>query len=106
MNIKGNIDHDKNLFDVLRNNNQCKEYNLSLVNNEFTVYKEFNLNIISFNVRSFYKNCDEFVVYISHINIDFDIMILTETWINHNNKVLCSLNGYKGFHSYRNNRTG
>ena len=46
MNFNGNIDPDKNLFDVLRNSNQCKEHNLSLVSNEFTVYKKFNLNVM------------------------------------------------------------
>jgi hypothetical protein len=48
------------------------EYNVD-INNSFT--------LLNLNIRSFNKNFDELTVILSHYNHKFDIIVLTETWM-------------------------
>ena len=47
------------------------------------------LSVLCFNIRSFSKNSDEFLGYLSNCEHDFDIIILTETWAKDETYTLC-----------------
>ena len=64
------------------------------------------LSIICFNIRSFYKNGDEFLGYLSNCEHVFDIIILTETWAKDETNTLCHIPGYNSTHNLRENRRG
>ena len=80
----------------------------SFTQSNYTSVEEFNgiisntkpiLSFISYNVRSFNANCDEyFCMYHSEDNYP-DIMIFTETWLTENTAV--NIPGYEAFHVVR-----
>ena len=39
-----------------------------------------SLNVIHLNIRSFNRNIDEFKLFLSRVNVNFSVIILTETW--------------------------
>ena len=106
MDFKNAFDPYKNLFDNIDNLNDCKNYDVLSFNDTFKVVNKHNFNILSFNIRSFSKNSDEFLVFLDNINIKFDIIILVETWATVNTLSLISIDGYKGFHSIREGKVG
>ena len=106
MDFINNIDPDKNVYGDIDDPGFCKNYDLSSLNNDFYCYRKFDLNVICFNIRSFFKNDDEFFACIGSIKLKFDIIILVETWLTHSTVTLCTLDGFNGFHSVRNNKIG
>ena len=64
------------------------------------------LSIICFNIRSFNKNGDAFLGYLSNCEHDFDIIVLTETWAKDETNMLCHIPGYNSTHNLRENRRG
>ena len=92
------LDPDLN-YDFQSNNNvNC----LSLDANQFSslINEQCNnLSVLSFNIRSFFKNSVEFLATINNNNID--VVVLTETWLNSDTEELCNIQGYTGFHNYR-----
>ena len=102
MNRNLEIDPDQNFFDnlfpYLDSAIQSKYYDVNKFNSEF----EHNLNdifCISYNIRSFERNIEEFISYISQLNTKPKILIFTETWYSAGN---CqNLDSYRGFHITR-----
>ena len=43
---------------------------------------------------------------LSNSKVSFDVIILTETWINESTARLCNINGYKSYHSFCTSREG
>ena len=64
------------------------------------------LSVICFNIRSFNRNGDEFLSYLSNCQYDFDIIVLTETWAKNETHALCYIPGYNSAHNLRENRKG
>ena len=94
-------DPDINHFDDI--NHHCKYVDIGeMGKNNF---KE-HLSVICFNVRSYFKNSDEFLSILSTNNLDFDVIILTETRIKSNNMQLCHIPGYIVYHCYRPSKEG
>lgn len=40
-----------------------------------------DISIISMNIRSINKNLDDFLVLLSRINLNFDILVFSECWL-------------------------
>ena len=94
-------DPDINHFDDI--NHHCKYVDIGeMGKNNF---KE-HLSVICFNVRSYFKNSDEFLSILSTNNLEFDVIILTETRIKSNNMQLCHIPGYIAYHCYRPSKEG
>lgn len=69
----------------------------SFVNNLSDInFKLNSLSIFSMNIRSISCHFDEFLVLLSTVKDKFDIIILSETWVNYNCEL--TINGYMGFH--------
>lgn len=64
-----------------------------------------SLKVISFNVRSIKNKIDLLLSSLSLVNIDFTIIILTETWLNNENE-FPDIPGYTAYHCVRSDRGG
>lgn len=67
----------------------CKHYLSSFTN---------PLTVLTQNIRSVYKNYDNFAVFQQRLNIDCDIIILTECWLNNQYNVPL-IPGYSMYHT-------
>lgn len=77
--------------------NNVNNIDTSFVNNlNYIHFTQNSLSIFSMNIRSIFCHFDEFLVLISTIKDTFDIIILSETWVNYNCEL--TINGYVGFH--------
>ena len=81
----------------------CISYDFSKFENTFKSIKGCFL-VMNFNIRSFNRNIDEFLLFLDNLIIKPSVVVLTETWFSDNN--FQNINGYKSFHSYRLNRIG
>ncbi|XP_045446592.1 uncharacterized protein LOC123654751 [Melitaea cinxia] len=57
-----------------------------------------SLNIITQNIRSIYKNIDNFIVHLSRLSVTADVIILTECWLCEH-KPPPAMNGYTYYFS-------
>jgi len=60
--------------------------------------------LFNFNVRSYNRNSDEICAFFELLPCKPDILVLTETWFSE--ETITELNGYTGFHTYRDNCRG
>ena len=63
------------------------------------------LNIMHINSRSLPKNIDNITAFLNSLAAAPDILAVTETWLNNNNKHLFHISGYNSYHLVRNTRT-
>lgn len=93
------IDPEINYHNQEITDNLCEYYTTDqiLSNNKLS----FNFNLINYNVRSFHSNGDQFQCLINSIKPSNPIIVLTETWNNTDNVVLCNIDGFQCFHTYR-----
>ena len=63
-----------------------------------------NFFIFSQNIRSFNKNYDDLAVFLNTLNIDIDVIVLSETWFSPTHT--SDIDGYTGHHIYRDDRVG
>ena len=56
------------------------------------------------NIRSIPSNLTKLIKYLSNLNANFDIIGISETWLNETNKDIYSLNGYNHVPLVRQNR--
>ena len=109
MNVNNPIqDPDINLS--ILNDNQdpsnCNYYSIDSFRNLKQQFQNNGLSVICFNIRSFNRNGDEFLAYLSNCEHDFDIIILTETWAKNETYTLCYIPGYNSVHNHRKDRRG
>ena len=102
------IDPDENFIDLVNTADifSCKYYNTSTFNESLPDHMRQCLSLLSFNIRSFKKNHDEFIGYLKNCNHEFDIIVLSETWAKEETHCMNSLPGYNAFHNYREDRRG
>ena len=81
-------------------------YTVDSFNNFSKKFNNSKLSVITFNVRSFHKHCDEFIGFLNCINLKFDVIILTETWLSDLNKDIANIDGYNVVHSIRTKKQG
>lgn len=48
--------------------------------NELFGKQSYDISVINLNIRSINKNYDEFLLLLEAVSVDFDVIILTETW--------------------------
>lgn len=81
--LDNSLNFDTNLHD---------ENNFSLGNND-------DFKIIHCNIRSINKNFNEFVVFLQNININFHMIVLTETWMTDSDGQQYNMTGYDTYYS-------
>lgn len=73
-------------------------HNLNYINTKYIEnlssfnYGNNNINVLSLNIRSIFANFDELVLMLNSNNSNFDIIVLTETWLLYDFNF--ELNGY------------
>ena len=61
---------------------QYFDFDLNNINNYIDSNTSKSINIIHINIRSARKNLDEFLINLERTRTKFQIIILTETWLN------------------------
>ena len=99
------IDPDINMFndDYL---GSCKYYSLDTYSNLNSFNSEFKFKLINFNIRSFSANFNQFEAFLSVTNCFHDFVVLSETWNTASTVDLSNIEGYAGFHTFRNESRG
>ena len=101
--------YDPENIDVLNDNlnmYNCKYTSANNFENITKTFTETGLSVICFNIRSFIKNSDEFLSYLTSCKHSFDIIILTETWGKDDTHALFHIPGYNTIHNYRKDKRG
>ena len=62
------------------------------------------ISIIHINCRSLYANFEKLKILLDNLDFVFDVIALTETWINEDNANIFSLDGYDFCHTNRTNK--
>ena len=75
----------------------CQYYDLNSINNNIDTNTPKSMNIIHINIRSARKNLDEFLINLESTRTKFQVIILTETWLN-SQEDFNEIRGYKSFH--------
>lgn len=103
------IDPDNNFFNSIfgsfGQSRQSAYYTVDQYNSCFDSLHNY-LTILNFNIRSFGANGDSFLGLLHSLNNLPQIIILTETWLDDENKKYCNIDGYSCFHSVRNRSRG
>jgi len=100
-NFGNDIDPNKNFYN---NISKCKYYTDLQLNEEIGGVN--GLSFIHFNARSLKTNFHKIKDYILELNINFDIIAITETWIEPNLTSDFNINNYDAFHITRGTRRG
>ena len=99
-NVEDGGDEVGAFFNMLGSGSEdCRYYTLDSFNDKFTGNSTLKLSVITFNIRSFSRNFNEFIGFLNNLNIKFYIIILTETWLSETSIDFCNINGYKSVHS-------
>ena len=64
------------------------------------------LSILHLNARSLVKNIDSIKQMLTNIKFEFDVIAISESWLDENNKNDVNLDGYEVIHQLRNNKKG
>ena len=83
----------------------CQYYDLNSINNYIDTNTPKSINIIHINIRSARKNLEEFLINHERTRTKFQVIILTETWLNCQ-EVFNEIPGYNSFHSLRPKKGG
>ena len=97
-------DRDLEIFNATLENS-CSNYNV----NSGKLFLDGNrdkLSALNLNIRSLPKNFDRFLIFLERLNYSFDIIILTETWLNDKSKHDYPIPGYDCMHSVRSDGRG
>ena len=110
-NIFDEIDADTNHFDdlypgLLANRND-QYYNHDRFNNSFCVNSVTNsFSVLHLNINSMHKNGSDFIAYLSLLDLKFDIICLSETYVTDILLANDFLDDYQSYHTIRNNHGG
>ena len=104
------IDPDVQFYnDQCTNVLQCCDYYVEDTFNEKISQLKLNngcLSMFHCNIRSAHKNLNKLDNFFSNLNLDFQILGISESWLNESNKDLYNLDGYVAEHNCRSGRTG
>ena len=82
---------------------ECDYYTEDQFLQTFYIYQ--GLSIVHFNCRSLFSNFEEIRAYLSELRFAFDVITLSETWINTKQKLdLGQLPGYQLCHKAHNTK--
>ena len=88
------------IYPSLTQSQESLYYSLSKLNESFIDCSN-DLSIAHLNVRSLYPKIDEFAALLDSIDIKFDCICVSETWLDYSSLQLCNVNGYMTYHVVR-----
>ena len=100
-------DHDPDLhyFNFLSEPNQSRYLSVSEYNQQNS-NSSGKITIFNINIRSYFRNIEDAIAFLSSLSYFPDIIIFTETWLNEIDVEFANLEGYNGFHTLRDGRSG
>ena len=103
--IDSDLNHFQNIYPDLFNENRSQYYDIDKFN---TInYDPTNdLAIIHINARSMCANFDQFHLLFDLLKHKFDIICVSESWLDESISNLYNFEGYNAYHSYRLTRGG
>ena len=111
--ILNEIDIDSNHFDTIYPNlleNRTNQYfNTSQFNqsyNEWNGAGDGNFSLVHANIRSLSANGDEFAAYMETLDVRFNAICFSETWLGDEIPIINKFAGYRSYHSVRSGRRG
>lgn len=95
------IDPDENFFNSIFNSlDQPRQSNYYTVDRYNANCRGLaSITVLNYNIRSFNSNGDTFIALLDSFSSRPDVLILTETWLDANSAVTCSIEGYEAFHT-------
>ena len=84
----------------------CKYISVDSFQGIKQTFSDTGLSLLCFNIRSFSKNSEEFLGYISNCKHSFDVIVLTETWAKDETQYSFQIPGYNSLHNFRKNKRG
>ena len=103
--IDGDVNHFGNLYPDLDNESRSRYYDIDSFNADCRKGKS-DLALLHLNVRSLYSKLDNLISYITLLNIDFDVICLSEVWLNPSTAKLINISNYRMFSKLRCDRVG
>ena len=97
-NIDPDVNHFSSLFPDLQSDFNSQYYSTDKFNSTIEVSSNC-LSTMHLNIRSLYHKIDDLQVFLNQLNVKFNIICLTETWLHDSNKHLINIPGYT-FHHY------
>ena len=80
----------------------CNKYDTNTFRSTFNIVDKFI--VFHQNVRSFQKNGDEFILFLTSLDSQFDVIILSETWFSDGYEQ--HISGFRSYHTCRSDRRG
>ena len=90
---------------IVKNEN-CDLYNLQNITNVLNNETSSKFSVLNLNIRSLVKNYDKLLIFLDRIKYNFNVIILTETWLSDSNKECYPLPGYDSKHIVRSDKRG
>ena len=85
-------------FDLVDAPNQSQYYTADQFNQSYSGTLQ-SLSVCNYNIRNFNANYDFFQPFFQSLQVNFNIIVLTETWFTSGRER--TIDGFKGFHSAR-----
>ena len=95
------LNHFNELYPSFQHNIKIQYYDTAKCNKSFQHNNGSNLNIILLNIRFLNANGDCFSSFLSTLDLKFDLICLTETWLHTDNLIDNFFPGYIDFHLIR-----
>ena len=99
--IDADLNHFQTLYPDLYNENQSQYYDLDKFNS-INFQSNTDLAIIHINARSICSNFDQFCALFTILKHKFDIICISETWLDES---LCNLYNFEDYHAYHSHRS-
>lgn len=96
-----NIDPDCNIQNM---KNNCAYYTNTSFNTTFVF--DNKISLLHFNSRSLYRNFENIKDYLSQFSSPFNVIAVSETWLNEKRGFDFKMNGYEMFYKNRQKKTG
>ena len=103
--LPGNIDPDSNLFNLV--GTSCKYYTEESFHANFVTDNiENKFSIVHFNARSIGKNFTEITEFLNELKYTFDIIAISESWLDDKTATEFNLDGYEVINQIRLDKKG
>ena len=99
--IDVDLNHFNELYPNLIINSRNQYYNVDSFNDNFGMNDVCDLSVFHLNIRSISRNGDSLITYLSCLKRSFDVICLSETFVNDLSIVNNFLDNYIGYHSIR-----
>ena len=94
------LNHFQNVYPDLFNENHSQYYNIDQFNS-LNVKCNSDFSVIHINARSIGANFDQFCALFDILKCKFDVICVSETWLDESTCNLYNFRGYNAYHSYR-----